>query len=227
MVVNAESRGVARAIARSEARLAALKERRSREHAALLRAARRVFVARGYSQTRVEDILREAGLSTRAFYRFHASKDQLFLELFAQANDAALRRLHQTVARKRSAAAQLDAYLESTLELAYDPRYRAETRLFASVPGELAERHASEVLQCRAQLVTLLERILAAGRASGEFPNVEPHDDAWSVHGALSSALERILREDPPPERRALLRQLRRFCAGALGSKPHRTAKRG
>lgn len=217
MVVNPGSRAVARAVAGSETRLAALRDRRAREHLELLRAARRVFVARGYVQTRVEDILREAGLSTRAFYRFHASKDDLFMALFAQANQAALRRLAEIVRRRRSAAAKLDAYLEATLELAYAPRYRAETRLFASVPGELADRYAREVLECRAGLVSLLEQILDAGRAAGELTSIEPQDDAWSIHGVLSAALERILHEDPPPDRHTLLRRVRRFCLAALG----------
>jgi AcrR family transcriptional regulator len=209
-------RGVERALAAPEARLDALRGRREREHAGLLRAARKVFVARGYAQTRVEDILKEAGLSTRAFYRFHASKDQLFLELFARTNEAALGRLVRTVDRRKSPAAKLDAYVAATLELAYDPRYRGETRLFASVPGELAERHAREVVQCRARLVSLLREIVAEGVASGAFPNAAPDDDAWSLHGSLGGALERVLWADPPPDRRTLLRNLLRFCRSAL-----------
>jgi AcrR family transcriptional regulator len=218
MAVNRSSaaRGVARALAASEARLLALRGQRAREHAELLRAARRAFVARGYAQTRVEDILREAGLSTRAFYRFHASKDQLFLELFARANEAALERLAARIASRRGASAKLAAYVAATLELAYDPRYRGETRLFASVPGELAERHAREVQQCRARLVALLRDIIAAGREDGEFPNADPDDDAWSIHGALGGALERVLWTEPPPRRGALLRHLQRFCRNAV-----------
>jgi len=213
---NPAARGMARALAASEARLDALRDRRAREYDALLGAALRVFVARGYAPTRVEDILREAGVSTRAFYRFHAGKEQLFLALFARANDAALARLSATVARRRRPSAQLDAYIAATLELAYVPRYRRETRLFASVPAGLAERYAREVAECRAQLVAVLRAIIAAGRAAGVFPHADPEDDAWSIHGALASALERALRVDAPPDRRRLLRQLRRFCRSAL-----------
>src|SRR4029450_1001945 len=97
------ARGVERALAASEARLSALRGRRTREHADLLRAARKVVLLRGYAQTRVEDVLREAGLSTRAFYRYHASKDQLFLELFARANQAAMERLGGAKSAQRRA----------------------------------------------------------------------------------------------------------------------------
>lgn len=210
-------RGVGRALAAREARLAALRDRRTQEHAALLRAARRVFLRKGYAQTRVEDVLREAGISTRAFYRFHAGKDELFLELFDRANQAAMQRLRETVARHEDAAARLDAYVEATLDLAYDPRLRRETALFANVPGELAERYAHEVASCREQLVAVLRDVIVRGRASGVFPAADPEDDAWLVHGALGAAMTRALLPEAPPRAR-VARRLLRFCRAALGA---------
>jgi AcrR family transcriptional regulator len=217
--------GVSRALAAGEARLEALRRRRAAEHEALLRAARRVFVRCGYARTRVEDVLAEAGISTRAFYRFHASKDELFLELFSRANAAALQRLRGAVGACASASAQLDAYIEETLDLAREPRRRAETVLFSSVPSELAERYASEVLACREGLVAVLRGILLAGRARGEFSRVEPEDDAWSIHGALGAALSRLLAGGDVPAREALAERMKRFCRAAVG--PETTRARG
>jgi AcrR family transcriptional regulator len=219
---HAKGRGVSRALAASEARLEALRRRRAVEHEALLRAARRVFVRRGYAQTRVEDVLDEAGISTRAFYRFHASKDELFLELFSRANAAALQRLRAAIGACSSASAQLDAYIEETLDLAYEPRRRAETMLFSSVPSELAERYASEVLACREGLVAVLREILLAGRNSGLFASVEPDDDAWSIHGALGAAMSRLLGGAEVPVRGALAERLKRFCRAAVGCRATR-----
>jgi AcrR family transcriptional regulator len=209
-------RGVARAVAADERRLEALRDRRAREHEALLHAARRVFVARGYRRTRVEDVLREAGISTRALYRFHAGKDELFLELFARASDAALERLRAIVASRRGALARLDAYVEATVELAYDPRYQAETRLFASVPAELTVRHADEVRACRERLVAVLAEILREGRASGEFADVDPDVDAWALHGAMGGVLTRVLTDGPAMPRARVARRLRRLTRAAV-----------
>lgn len=210
------SRGVARALEPRETRLRELRDRRALEHEALLRAARRVFLRRGYAQTRVEDVLREAGISTRAFYRFHAGKDELFLELFDRANRAAMLRLREVVDARQGATAKLDAYVDATLDLAYEPRLRRETSLFANVPGALAERYATEIAACREQLVGVLLEIVALGRASGEFPAAAPEDDAWSIHGALGAALSRILLAEPPPPRGVTARRLRRFCRAAV-----------
>jgi len=220
MAVNEKARGVARALAAREVRLAELRDRRAREHEALLRAARRVFVRRGYAQTRVEDVLREAGISTRAFYRFHASKDDLFLELFDRANRAAMQRLRETVARHGDPAAQLDAYVDASLDLAYDPRLRGETALFANVPGELAERHAREVDACRAQLVDVLREIVRRGRDAGVFRDADPELDAWALHGAIGALLGRALASPGSAPRAALGARLRSLCRRALGAEP-------
>jgi AcrR family transcriptional regulator len=219
MAVNGKARGVARALASREDRLARLRDRRTREHEALLRAARRVFLRRGYAQTRVEDVLREAGISTRALYRFHAGKDDLFLELFDRANRAAMRRLRDTVARHADPAAQLDAYVDASLDLAYDPRLRRETALFANVPGELAERHAREVQACREQLVGVLREIVERGRDAGVFPAAEPEIDAWALHGAIGSLMSHVLNGDAPPARTRLARRLRALCRAALAAR--------
>ena len=209
-------RGVERALAGRAVRLEELRSRRAQEHDALLRAARRVFLRRGYQQTRVEDILREAGISTRAFYRFHAGKGELFLELFDRANQAAMQRLRDRVARHDDPKEQLDAYVASTFDLAYDSRLKRETSLFANVPGELTEQYAHEVTRCRDQLVAVLRTILARGKASGAFSPLVSEDDAWALHGALGAIMGRVLHADPPPPRAPLERRLRRFCRAAL-----------
>jgi len=220
MAVNGNPRGVARALAAREQRLARLRDRRTREHETLLRAARRVFVRRGWAQTRVEDVLREAGISTRAFYRFHAGLDDLFLELFDRANRAAMQRLRETVARHADPAVQLAAYVDASLALAYEPRLRRETALFANVPGELAERHAREVEACRAQLVGVLREILEHGRDAGVFPDSDPEIDAWALHGAIGALLGRVLTAETPPPRATLAARLVALCEAAVGAKP-------
>lgn len=232
MVVNenrrahaAATRGVERALAGREVRLEELRGQRAQEHEALLRAARRVFLRRGYQQTRVEDILHEAGISTRAFYRFHAGKGELFLELFDRANRAAMQRLRDSVARHRGPADQLDAYVSCTFDLAYDSRLKRETSLFANVPGELTEQYAQDVESCREQLVSILCTILARGKASGAFSSLVSEDDAWALHGALGAIMGRILHADPPPSRAPLERRLRRFCRAALAPVEPRQAR--
>jgi AcrR family transcriptional regulator len=58
---------------------------RNRVLSALLVSGREVFVARGYHNTRVDDLAEAAGVSHGAFYRYFRNKDQLARALTAQA----------------------------------------------------------------------------------------------------------------------------------------------
>ena len=63
----------------------------------LLDAALAVMERNGYVDAAVADILREADLSTRSFYRHFESKDQLLCALFRREAEAAAVRLHAKV----------------------------------------------------------------------------------------------------------------------------------
>ena len=63
----------------------------------LLDAALVVMERNGYADAAVADILREADLSTRSFYRHFESKDQLLCALFRREAEAAAARLDDKV----------------------------------------------------------------------------------------------------------------------------------
>lgn len=62
--------------------------------AALLTAARATFERAGYHDTRVADIVREAGASHGTFYTYFDSKEAVFAEIAREAIDGMLARLH-------------------------------------------------------------------------------------------------------------------------------------
>jgi AcrR family transcriptional regulator len=57
-------------------------ERAAQVRRSILIAAARLFVARGYHATRVDDIVVEVGISTPVFYRYFPSKQEVFAEVF-------------------------------------------------------------------------------------------------------------------------------------------------
>lgn len=65
-----------------------LRPRGQRTRARLLQAGSVVLPVRGYHDTRVDDIVREAGVSHGSFYRYFANKDELFGVLAEQAATA-------------------------------------------------------------------------------------------------------------------------------------------
>lgn len=59
-------------------------------------AAMKVFARRGYANARVEDILEEAGIARRTFYRYFTNKDDVLVSLYDVATSELLRRMNDT-----------------------------------------------------------------------------------------------------------------------------------
>ncbi len=64
-----------------------LERRRERNRAGLREAAKRSFERNGYTQTSVQDIIDEADITRRTFYRYFDSKDDVFGEILDQIVD--------------------------------------------------------------------------------------------------------------------------------------------
>src|SRR5437016_2503729 len=73
-------------------------ERREATRAALLDAAARVFIERGFAGTSVEAIAEEAGYTRGAFYSNFETKEELFAELLQQRVYAVYRRMAEDAA---------------------------------------------------------------------------------------------------------------------------------
>ena len=87
----------------------------------LLDAALVVMERNGYIDAAVADILREADLSTRSFYRHFESKDQLLCALFRREADAAAARLRAKVDAAGTPWAALHAWIDEILSFGHAP----------------------------------------------------------------------------------------------------------
>src|ERR1700691_6561576 len=83
----------------------------------LLDAALVVMERNGYADAAVADILREADLSTRSFYRHFESKDQLLCALCRREAERASARLAAKVEAGEDPRAALDAWVDEILSL--------------------------------------------------------------------------------------------------------------
>lgn len=154
----------------------------------LIGAGLRVIQRDGVAGATVAAVLTEAGLSTRAFYRHFASKDELLLAVYATESDAAAARLAARVKRAESPHAALEAWVTETLALAFSTRRAERTRTLLAEGRRLEASHPGETARIVRSQLAPLAALLADGREQGVFPGAQPVDDARSIY-AITMAL--------------------------------------
>jgi AcrR family transcriptional regulator len=144
----------------------------------------------------MRDILREAQLSTPAFYRHFRSKDELFVVLL----DDGRRRLSETIARRMdretTGAGRISAWVRAVLDQARNETAASRTRPFMGSIDRLVERypvqhHASEQL--------LLDQLVGAIEQSDDLHSTDPAEDAAAIYHLAFGALGRHLRNRHTP----------------------------
>lgn len=108
--------------------------RRPESLAKLKRAARKLFVERGYHATRPQDIAREAGLGHGTFYLHYSDKKACFLAFV----DDAREELHLFMTARQPAEKTLESRIAANLKAIYE--YSAEH------PGVLAAAMTDELV---------------------------------------------------------------------------------
>ena len=94
------------------------------DRAAIVAAAYRLLIASNGMSVPITDILRAAGLSTRAFYRHFDSKDALLLAMFRSDSENVMGRLAALAEQCATARDGLETWINSLLRLTTDPRRR-------------------------------------------------------------------------------------------------------
>jgi len=138
----------------------------------------------------VAAILERAGLSTRAFYRHFASKDELFLAMLRQEADALTDRLGRIAQElPGDSVKQLTAWVEMMFDLAHDPELRMHLTVIDSDEVRAAKGYRDMRERLHADRERSLERVLARGRDDGVFPLARPQTDAVAINAIVSREL--------------------------------------
>jgi AcrR family transcriptional regulator len=186
----------------------------------LLTAAEAVLARSGYEGLRVDDVLDEAGLSTRAFYRHFRGKSELFLTLFDREAARAGERLRRKVAAAGTAAEKVEAWVGATLALAYAARLARRTRVFLVERQVIASEFPDDVIRCVRLQLAPLEEAIDEGCSSGAFPAAEPERDALAIHHLCSGLMTDKLLGTGSMDRDNAVALATRFALATLQSDP-------
>jgi AcrR family transcriptional regulator len=210
-------RAVARAEERAAREVRAAQARAAAEVRAFIEAGLEVMRRAGAQRLTVADVLAEAHKSTRAFYRHFASKDELLLAIYEHERQGSMGELHEKIGGAASALDALRAWVDATLDLAYDPPRARRTRVLAAEAKRLQGEHPEAFAEIAAAQLQPLVDALTRGRADGTFPTAQPARDARTVHAVVWSLVEDELFGAGTMTRDEARADALRFCLPALG----------
>jgi AcrR family transcriptional regulator len=191
----------------------------------LFEAALAVMQRNGYADAAVADILAEAGMSTRSFYRHFQSKDQLLCALYRHEAEQVAERLTARISGAASPLAALDSWIEEIMSLGYHRRKAARVAVLGSPGAMRAEGYADESRRAMKLLIAPLRAVLSDGLSDGTFPLADPASDAPLVQSVVWAAAGLNPLREPVRARAEAFRAAQSFCWRALGVRPgHQTA---
>jgi AcrR family transcriptional regulator len=159
------------------------------ERTRIMDAAYRVLAVDPNRPLSVTDVLAEAGLSTRAFYRHFESKDTLLVALFRRDAERLNAQLRTAVAAAPTPRAALLSWIEGYLGVVSDPRRRRRVGVFNAEVVAGARGIGAERQRIQEERIESLLQILTAGRDDGSFPWAVIPGDARAIRSVLGDAL--------------------------------------
>jgi AcrR family transcriptional regulator len=188
------------------------------ERSKLMDAALKVMKLNGFQGASVQDILDEAGLSTRAFYRQFRSKDDLLLAMFRTASARDVDAVIKRVANAAGPLEGLHVWIDEMAAIAFDQRRLSRMVMF-NVSARQAVGFDEECDYMRERLTAPLVDVLQAGVEDGTFPAARPEDDADTVFDLFWSVAGPEARRGHQIDRQEARSYLLRFVLPALNSK--------
>lgn len=145
-----------------------------------------VFASKGYHDARVNDIAREAGVAHGLVYHYFAGKEQLLQDVFRRTWMHIEQGLRSIERSGGSSAEQLADVVRLLLG-----SYRMSPDLVRVVVLEVTRSgHLRAQVEEIAQVFAIIERIIAAGQASGELrPDIPARLVSFVFWGAIDEVL--------------------------------------
>jgi AcrR family transcriptional regulator len=156
----------------------------------------RVIERTGDIDPTMRAILREAGLSTPAFYRHFRSKDELFVVILDDGRRRLADTIERRVARETTGRGRVRAWVRAVLAQAADPDAAARTRPFVANLDRLVARYPDEHRESEALLLEPLTAIVAD---SDDLASADPAADALAVYHLAFGAQAWHLRRRTAP----------------------------
>jgi AcrR family transcriptional regulator len=166
------------------------KEREFRTHRGeILRAAEKLFAAKGFFQTTMSDIAQAAEFGTGTLYKYFKSKEDLYFTLIDEKTDEINHLVRDKLSQVSSAIERLKQVL--TLELEFIERNRDFFRIYISEGSRFEwsfkNDFGKKIHEKMVNYIHLLAQVLKQGMDAGELKPLAPLDLAHAFEGIVHS----------------------------------------
>ena len=166
----------------------------------ILDAALNIFASKGYHDTRMDDIVDEAGSSKGSVYFHFPGKEALFLALVDEFASRLEARLTDAIASKQGGMARVEAALEAGL--AVFGEYRRLAKLFLVQAVGLGQTFETKRLEILDKFAHLIQKHLDEAIADGDILPLDSQITAYAWVGAINELIMRWVQNgEPTPER--------------------------
>ena len=174
-----------------------LEERRTREKKgrknAILKAARKLFFAKGFQSITVEKIAKEAELSKGAVYLHFNSKEEIYAQILMNDIEKFNSSLSMTFEKDESAAEMLRHFTDVYINFFLNDRelFRIMmTFMLHTDHWNFSEELTAQLIQTTNKPINVVEKILQKGIDGGEFlPNVNSRQSRNALWGLLNGII--------------------------------------
>lgn len=155
----------------------------------ILDAALQIFVKKGYSETRMDDIAQESGMSKGAIYHHYSSKKDLFLELIDFWELYCFPNILDKKYKNKSASGKLREIGKDIIATFKKKRYvfLAELEIWSLSNHDDVVRNKTKLLYMN--LLKLFSNIIKDGIENNEFKNINIKIAALSIMTSLQGVI--------------------------------------
>lgn len=185
----------------------------------LISATLAVAARRGTIEPSVREILEQAGLSTKAFYRHFRSKDELLLVTLEEGCRVLAEYLEHRMSTVSEPLDKVGAWIDGFVRQAVNPSAARRTLPWTLGAGRLATVFPEQFDKNQATIMVPLHREIANAVKDGSGQTPDPARDARLIYGYTMDTVRYNLINDTVPNARTV-RHLINFAHRALSAKP-------
>jgi AcrR family transcriptional regulator len=154
----------------------------------VIRAAKKIFAAKGFQESTISEIAKEAGLSEPTIYEYFASKEEILFAIPGETARWGSEEFETYLPRIKGAANKLRFMVHSMiLNLENDPEYAAVSFLILKQSRKFTETDSYRTLR---GAYGYMKKAIEDGVASGEF---RPETDPFFIRAMILGTIEHLM----------------------------------